>query len=89
MKKLPQRLSLVSQAADILREQLAAGLCGDILPGERALCARLQVSRPTLRAALETLRREGWLEVSQGRRRRIHPPYRKHRVAAHPARSAC
>ncbi len=86
MKKLPQRLSLVSQAADILREQLAAGLCGDILPGERALCARLQVSRPTLRAALETRRREGWLEVSQGRRRRIHPPDRKHRVAAHPAR---
>jgi len=79
VKKLPQRLSLVSQAADILREQLVAGLWGDVLPGERALCARLQVSRPTLRAALEALRREGWLEVSQGRRRRIRQPERGRR----------
>ena len=80
MKKLPQRLSLVSQAADILREQLAAGLWGGFLPGERVLCARLQVSRPTLRAALDTLRREGWLEVLQGRRRRIRPPERGRRA---------
>lgn len=41
------------------------------LPGERELCERLQVSRSTLRAALEELQRDGVLEVSQRQRRRI------------------
>jgi len=71
---IPQRTSLVAQAVDILRRDLEQGVWRDYLPGEHMLCQRLQVSRPTLRAALEWLQREGWIEVSQGRRRRITSP---------------
>lgn len=70
---IPQRRSLVAQTAEVLREEIAAGTWKVALPGERELSARLHVSRPTLRAALELLRREGTLEVSQGQRRRIQP----------------
>lgn len=68
---LPRQVSLVAQTAQILREGLQAGLWRDHLPGERELCGRFQISRPTVRAALEQLRREGWLSVAQGKRRRI------------------
>jgi GntR family transcriptional regulator, transcriptional repressor for pyruvate dehydrogenase complex len=40
---------------------------GSILPGERALAARLQVSRPTVRLALEVLADAGVLEIRSGR----------------------
>ncbi|CAN5814373.1 hypothetical protein BH11VER1_BH11VER1_40160 [soil metagenome] len=71
MQLLPPRPSLASQAAQVLREQLENGVWKNHLPGERTLSERLGVSRPTVRAALELLRREGWLEVSQGRATRI------------------
>src|ERR1043166_3009778 len=71
MTEVPKRTSLVEQAADILRESLHQGEWVDFLPGENTLTQRLKVSRPTLRAALEMLQREGLLEASQGRRRRI------------------
>lgn len=67
----PQRVSLAALTAGSLREALQAGLWQGHLPGERELCARLQVSRHTLRAALEELQREGLLEVSDRSRRRI------------------
>ncbi len=67
----PQRVSLAALTARSLREALEAGLWQGHLPGERELCARLQVSRHTLRAALEELQREGLLEVSDRSRRRI------------------
>lgn len=38
MKHLPQRISLVAQAADILRQEIAGRVWVDILPGERELC---------------------------------------------------
>jgi len=41
------------------------------MPGERKLCERLQVSRDTLRAALQELEREGTLGVSDRQCRRI------------------
>ncbi len=69
--RLPQRISLVTLTAQSLRESMQAGHWQGHLPGERELCARLQVSRHTLREALQELQREGFLEVSDRQRRRI------------------
>jgi len=69
--ELPRRLSLVTETARALRQSLLDGVWVEQLPGERDLCARLQVSRPTLRAALGELEREGILEVTTRRRRLI------------------
>jgi DNA-binding LacI/PurR family transcriptional regulator len=71
MKLVPQRSSLIAQTANILREGIRSGIWKDILPGEFELCERLQVSRVTLRGALEQLSREGFCSAGQGRRRRI------------------
>ena len=71
MNSLPQRRSLVSETADVLRQEINAGTWPDFLPGERELSARLLVSRPTLRAALELLQREGKIDVTHGVRRRV------------------
>ena len=54
---LPRRISLVAQTAQSLRDGIAAGHWRESLPGERELCATLQVSRHTLRAALADLQR--------------------------------
>ncbi|MDZ4403268.1 substrate-binding domain-containing protein [Prosthecobacter sp.] len=69
--KLPQRLSLVAQTVESLYEGIRNGHWQKHLPGERELCESLQVSRRTLRPALEELQRKGWLEVSGRQRRRI------------------
>lgn len=70
---LPQRLSLVAQTVKHLCDCIRAGHWREHLPGERELCARLHVSRPTLRAALHELQRTGWLDVNHRQRRRIRP----------------
>ncbi|HEY9175278.1 MAG TPA: substrate-binding domain-containing protein [Verrucomicrobiae bacterium] len=72
MNLIPQRSSLVAQTVLILKDGIRAGLWNGFLPGEMALCHRLQVSRVTLRAALEQLQREHWCSAGQGRRRKIH-----------------
>jgi len=78
--ELPRRLSLVAETARALRESIRDGVWKEYLPGERELCSRLQISRPTLRAALDELQREGLLEVSSRRRRLIcsAPPVQGH-----------
>ena len=68
---LPQRPSLVALTLEAMRAGLRTGLWRDHLPGERDLCERFQVSRPTVRAALAQLQREGLLELTHGQRRRI------------------
>ncbi len=68
---LPERISLISQTTDILRNGIEAGRWNRFLPGERELAALLRVSRPTVRAALSELESSGWLRTSQGRRREI------------------
>lgn len=78
MTQLPKRISLVAQTTEILRREMESGAWVEFLPGEIPLSKRLQVGRPTVRAALDQLQREGWIEVAQGRQRRIlHRPTRK------------
>jgi len=63
---LPQRQSLVGQTVACLQSGIAGGEWRDWLPSERVLCALLQVSRNTLRAALVQLRREGRIRSVHG-----------------------
>lgn len=42
-----------------------------VLPGERELAARLGVTRPTLREALQRLARDGWVDIQQGKSTRV------------------
>ncbi len=68
---LPQRNSLVSQTADILKSEILRGTWRDWLPGERALCEKLQISRNTLRSALKQLKRDKVIEAQHGAGNRI------------------
>lgn len=47
------------------------GAWTDYLPGERPLCELLQISRPTLRRALQLLTAEGLVAIQQGKRCKI------------------
>jgi len=68
----PQKISLVTQTADILREHISTGKILHILPGENKLATDLQISRKTLRAALQILTTEKLISPSTpGARRKI------------------
>lgn len=71
MPALPQRQTLVTQLMAILRQEIAQGTWRDWLPNERALSDTLQVSRNTLRTALERLQAEGVIEARHGSGNRI------------------
>lgn len=71
MHAVPPRPSLITHSADFLREALHAGEWTEVLPSERALCLRLQISRPTLRAVLAQLEGEGVISAVENKRRRI------------------
>jgi len=71
MKSIPRRQSLVSQTVSILRDEIHRGTWQDWLPGERALCESLQVSRNTLRAALAQLKQEKVVRSDHGAGNRI------------------
>lgn len=68
---LPQRITLVAQTVRSLCDGIRSGRWQARLPGERDLCATLQVSRPTVRAALKDLQLKGWISVSHRKRREI------------------
>ncbi len=57
------------QAADAILQEIAAGVLepGARLPAERDLCARLSISRVTLRRSLQSLVDDGVLTSSHGR----------------------
>src|ERR1043166_2157782 len=63
---LPQRTSLVPQLVEILRRDLHFGARSHRLPSERELAERFQVSRTTLRKALQLLARDGWIRAEPG-----------------------
>ena len=69
---LPQRESLVTQTARSLRQNIEEGHWREEMPSERELCETLQVSRRTLRAALDELQRQGLLAVQSRQRRKIN-----------------
>ncbi len=71
MNIVVQRSSLVDQTAEALRRALQERLWIGHLPGERELSRQLNVSRPTLRLALNALRAEGRLKVVPGSQRKI------------------
>lgn len=85
MKSLPKRQSLVSQTAEILRGEIRQGTWRELLPGERALCETLQVSRNTLRSALAQLNRDGVIRSEHGAGNRIlsKPSHRKRELQSH------
>ncbi len=62
--------SLAGQSADLIRKRIESAALGPVLPGENELSRMLDVSRPTVRAALELLEREGVVgPASQGKPR--------------------
>jgi len=69
--ELPRRVSLIAETTRALRDSIHEGVWEDHLPGERDLAIRLQVSRPTVREALTELQREGIIEVTARKKRRI------------------
>ena len=68
-----KRQSLRSQIASTLAELVAAGLLreGDELPSERELAATLEVSRDSLRGALQLLAERGIIDIGHGTKSRI------------------
>ena len=58
MHTLPPKPTLVQYATTALRDLIIRGYWSDQLPSERVLSQRLDISRPTLRAALKTLENE-------------------------------
>jgi DNA-binding LacI/PurR family transcriptional regulator len=69
--EIPRRLSLSAQAAESLRKAIAGKTWSEYLPSERRLCELLQVSRPTIRTALQLLAKENVIEIHPGRRNRL------------------
>lgn len=67
----PRKTSLPEETYRVLREAIEAGTWSQFLPGERLLCEQFQVSRPTLRYALQRLEEEAVISNQQGRRREI------------------
>lgn len=80
MLQPPVRPNLVAQTVRILTEEIASGRFHTSLPGEFPLCESLQISRTTLRAALQILERQGYLRARQGRSRVILKPKRTGRA---------
>lgn len=71
MLEIPKRLSLPSQVAAAIRKGIEEKLWEKHLPGERRLSDMLQVSRPTVRAALHLLEKEGLIQIQPGKRNRV------------------
>jgi len=68
---------LIPKPAELAEQRLIEAILGGsfpvnaTLPPERELAAKLGVTRPTLREALQRLSRDGWLEIRQGKATRV------------------
>lgn len=67
----------IQKPAEVAEQRLLDAILGgrfavnSCLPGERDLAARLGVTRPTLREALQRLSRDGWLDIQHGKPTRV------------------
>jgi LacI family transcriptional regulator len=68
---IPERYPLAHQVSEILVREIRRGTWKHWLPAERSLCATIQVSRNTLRKALQQLEKRGVLEVRHGHGHKI------------------
>jgi len=68
------RLPHYRKLYEMLRKQITDGVYteGDILPSENELCAIHQLTRPTVRHALDTLVNEGFIRKHQGKGSIVH-----------------
>ena len=66
-----KRSSVAEQTAEALGRAIDRGKLVNPLPGELELARRLGVGRPSIRAALVLLARQGKVEVHKGRRTRL------------------
>lgn len=66
--------SLSEAVEQTLIQAFEAGRLEGRLPGERRLCVMLQVSRMTLRPALQELERRGWIRTVPGQFREVLKP---------------
>ncbi len=64
-----KELPLHKQVYEILRRHITEGVYheGDMLPSENDLCLIHNITRPTIRKALDRLRNEGYITKQQGR----------------------
>lgn len=70
-----QSIDLVKEMVDQVREQILSGKFGSdgLLPPEAELSEQFGVSRTVAREAMRTLRAQGLVDVSRGRRPRVRP----------------
>ncbi|WP_137177327.1 FadR/GntR family transcriptional regulator [Roseomonas sp. AR75] len=73
LRSAVSRRTMREQITDRLAGMILSGLLrpGDALPGERDLAAQLDVSRETVRGAIQALAARGLVEVAQGARSRV------------------
>jgi DNA-binding FadR family transcriptional regulator len=73
LKTVVSKRSVREQIAEKLAAMIRSGLLrvGDELPSERDLATMLEVSRETVRGAVQALAAIGMLEISQGSRTRV------------------
>ncbi len=69
--KVPQKRLLATETRAVILEAIQTGVWTTYMPGERTLCERFKISRPTLRQALRQLENEGVIANHQGQRRSI------------------
>ena len=64
-ESIAKPLSLAQQAAALIRARIEAGEWRDVLPGETQLGAAMDISRPTVRKALDILTEQGILVAAE------------------------